>query len=348
MNIKKIHQINEDEKIQLKNRIHHSIKKHTIERKRKRKKRSIYFSVAASVLFIFGVSFFYQMRESKNYIEQYVEVNKTTAPIHDGDVKVVLSNQEVINLKEEAPSIVYSNNGGTIKVNNENIAYKDTVSKIEIYNSIIVPYGKRSFITLSDGSKVWMNSGSKLTYLASFKEDKREVYLEGEAIFEVTHNKERPFYVLTKDNRVEVLGTVFNVSNYSDDDFTQTTLKSGSVEIKYASNSLFGSSTTRITPGTMASYSRSTKEISKKTVNVDEYMSWRDGFFIFHSESLTNILRKVSRYYNVKIVLNEAMLKELKFSGSLDLKDTIEEVMELLKETSKFNYQKIDNQIIIN
>ena len=193
-----------------------------------------------------------------------------------------------------------------------------------------------------------MNSGSKLTYLANFEEDKREAYLEGEAIFEVTHNKERPFYVFTKDNRVEVLGTVFNVSNYSDDDFTETTLKSGSVEIKYASNSLFSSSTTRITPGTMATYNRTTKEISKKVVNVDEYMSWRDGIFIFHSESLINILRKVSRYYNVKITVNEKALKKLKFSGSLDLKETIEEVMQLLKESTKFNYQKIDNQIIIN
>ncbi len=348
MNIKKIHRINEDEKTRLRNRIHHSIKKHAIESKRKRKKRSIYFSVAASVLFIFGISFFYEMKESRSYIEQYVEVNQTTAPIHNGEVKIVLNNQKIINLKEEAPSIVYTNNGETIRVNNEDIAHKDTISKKEVFNSIIVPYGKRSFITLSDGSKVWMNSGSKLTYLANFKEDKREVYLEGEAIFEVTHNKERPFYVVTKDNRVEVLGTVFNVSNYSDDDFTETTLKSGSVEIKYASNSLFGTSTTRITPGTMASYNRSTKEIHKKTVNVDEYMSWRDGFFIFHSESLTNILRKVSRYYNVKITVNETALKELKFSGSLDLRDTIEEVMELLKETSKFNYQKIDNQIIIN
>ena len=126
-----------------------------------------------------------------------------------------------------------------------------------MYNTLIVPYGKRSQLQLADGSKVWLNSGSKLVYPVTFEGKRREVYIEGEAIFDVAHNAKQPFIVLSKDHEIEVLGTLFNVSNYLDDESISTTLKNGSVQIRYKTDSfLKGRKVLKIVPGTRSVYKK--------------------------------------------------------------------------------------------
>lgn len=350
MNKKHTYIISKEEKKELQHRINTSIRK--VQQKEKRnRKRFFYFSSAASVIILIGATFIYNYKKSSDTLYQYVEItNINNASLTDGTIKVIQNNKEVISLHEENPSITYSKTGKSIQVNNKKVAVSETTdTHTETFNTIVVPYGKRSFLTLSDGSKVWLNSGSKLTYASTFKKDKREVHLTGEAIFDVAHDKERPFHVLTHDYDVEVLGTVFNVSSYPEDSFTKTSLKSGSVKINYGTADFFGKrSSLKIIPGNQISYDRVSRKITRGKEDILACMSWRDGVFIFHKKNLSDIIKKASRYYNIDIESDHPEIEKLTFSGSLDLKDSIEEVLDVLKETTKFTYIKQDQKIIIN
>ncbi len=335
--------LTKEEKENLKSRIHTSI--HEYEKMRKKKRLYYFLGAAAAVVSVFFTSiFYYNNYDNSSKIRNYVEVNQIDIS-KEGDVKLVLNENEEIKIKEKVSSIEYSSSGNKVDINN---ATKVDQSSKDNFNTIIVPYGKRTKITLSEGTKVWLNSGSKLTYPVVFNEDKREVHLVGEAIFDVRHNKEKPFFVITNDYNIKVLGTVFNVSSYEDDSFTSTALERGSVEIKYPSNSIFGKSTLKITPGTLAVYNSSSKIIKSNKVDVTKYMSWRDGKFIFKKQRLNDIVKKLSRYYNVNITIENTELNGETFSGHLDLKDSIEKVLEVIKETTDLKYKKEAGKIVIN
>ena len=335
--------LTEKEKEFLKSRINTSIVEHN--RKRKKRKVTYFFGMAAAMISVLLLSIVYQNKFTKtSKIKNYVDANKVNL-IREGDVKLVLHDNKEINIQEKESNIEYSSTGDQVNINSsEKVAQ---VAK-ESYNTILVPYGKRTKLTLSDGTKVWLNSGSKLTYPVAFVGNKREVHLTGEAIFDVRHNQKKPFYVLTNDYDIKVLGTVFNVSSYEDDSYTSTALERGSVEIKYTSNSIFGNSKIKIKPGTLAVYSHKNKTIRSSNVDVAKYMSWREGKFIFKKERLSGIVKKLSRFYNVQIVINDEDLKNETFSGHLDLKDSIEKVIEIIKETTDLKYEKENGKIVIN
>jgi ferric-dicitrate binding protein FerR (iron transport regulator) len=216
-----------------------------------------------------------------------------------------------------------------------------------VINAVIVPYGKRTRVTLSDQSVVWLNSGSRLVFPAKFGKQKREVYLEGEAIFEVAHDSAHPFHVLTESLNVKVLGTVFNISAYRDDSLTSTVLVMGSVELSYPGKGLFRNSGCRMAPGMLVSYDPGTGNIQSSEVDTRLYTSWRDGYLIFHKQPLINILKKISRYYNVEIRLEDPVLGNETFSGSLDLKTTAPDLLEVVTEIIHARVEDVDNQIII-
>ncbi len=267
----------------------------------------------------------------------------------ESNVKLVLSNDREVKINENSVNIAYSANGQNVQINNsENIKQQDSGNKEPMYNTILVPYGKRSQIVLSDGSKVWLNAGTKFTYPAKFSEKRREVFLLGEAIFEVTHDADNPFYVVTEDYQVKVLGTVFNVSSYADDGFTSTALESGRVEIDFPRTPGLESQVVKMLPGTLTTYRKSEKQLKLIKTDIEQYMSWRKGSFIFNNCELRNIVKKIARHYNMQITIENEKLEQRKFSGSLDITEDIEHTLNILKETASFNYHKENNQILIN
>src|SRR5690606_16687561 len=177
-----------------------------------------------------------------------------------------------------------------------------------------------------------LNSGSKLVFPAHFSADKREVYLEGEAIFEVAHDKRHPFLVQSQHHEIEVLGTVFNVSNYNDDPSIYTVLQSGSIQINFTENQLFDiQNHLKIAPGTLATFDKNGKGVITETVDTAPYFAWREGVFIFKNTTLQSIMKKISRYYNVEIIITNEKLANETFSGHLDLKENIEHLMQIIK-----------------
>jgi|AntDeeMinimDraft_5_1070356.scaffolds.fasta_scaffold00437_10 hypothetical protein len=331
----------------LKNRIFSSI--YSCKR-RKRIFRNTFAASVAIIIAIVTISM-YNGDDKIPSIEKFAQTQSNR--FNDQNVQLILSETEKVDITDADANITYSNSGEEVCIGTSGrVDQKVASSKGTVYNTLIIPYGKRSEIVLADGSKVWLNSGSKLVFPAKFALEKREVYLEGEAIFEVIHNKSKPFFVKSQNHEIKVLGTVFNVSNYDDDKAIYTVLKSGSVQINYTVNSIFNAEKNiRIKPGMMCTFDKTKRSTKETNVNVERYFSWRDGVFIFKNDSLKSIMKKISRYYNVEIVIaNTARAKET-FSGYLDVRDNIKSVLQIIKEAGPKGFEfkfSTDDKIIIN
>jgi len=328
-----------EERQKLKNRIFESIRAYD-----KRRSLWIYSSVAASIALIAGFFYFNSMQNFNNLPAAY-----HTAAAEDfeniTDVVLQLSENENVLIKDDSSRIEYSSDDHAIKISNSKTIRKEEIAA-NSYNTLIVPYGKRSEIILSDGTKVWLNSGSKLVYPSFFSGSKREVFLIGEAIFDVVENKEKPFYVSTNDYVVKVLGTVFNISNYPDDAFTSTVLKSGLVQIDYREKGVFRfKKSIELLPGNKATYQRGNDKLITSKVDVDPYFSWKDGVLMFKNDPLENIIKRVSRYYNVEVLITSDELKHERFSGHLNLKEDIIQVIEVINESAGqvFEIERTEN-----
>ncbi|SHG81617.1 FecR family protein [Flagellimonas flava] len=339
--------INREEKERLRQRITNSIFRYN----RNKKRVKYVVGAAASITFLGSLGFYGYTNDSSS-IEDYVKATEHFVDSQNSeDVTLILDGDTNINIGEENSDIKYSDSGSQVTIgSSKQLDQAAEKNNVVVYNTLIVPYGRRSQIELSDGSKVWLNSGSKLVYPVVFKGKHREVYLEGEGIFDVTHNKKQPFVVKSDNHEIEVLGTVFNVSSYPDDESISTTLKSGSVSVSFKEDSFFGSTKKlKITPGTQSVYFKNGNAIKSRKVDVTKYFSWREGVFIFKRDDLKYIMKRLSRYYNVDIVINDEVLEAQTFSGYLDLKDDVENVVKIIKETANFEYTKQnDNQISIN
>lgn len=325
------------EKEELGYRIDRSISKH------KRRNLMVRISAAAVLLVVIGISAII-FRSTDSAISVYARNMQQVE--QSSNTRLILSGKKEVLIKSNDSKIAYVGSGNEIKIDTGVVSQAVDDDEM-VYNTVIVPYGKRTQITLSDNSSVWLNSGSKLVYPARFANDKREVYLEGEAIFEVSHNKQHPFHVLTHDVEVRVLGTVFDLSAYNDDKTTSTVLESGSVEMKENNGSLFGTSKVTMVPGTMAVYSKGGNEIEQSKVDVKQYTSWREGYITCEKQSLGDILKKISRYYNVSIQVGDKSLENETFTGNLDLRNSASQVLAIIAEFINIKIENSNNQILI-
>ena len=255
--------------------------------------------------------------------------------------KIILANGSIREFDTEQTTIQQTSSGN-LAINNDTTEIKSNNTPSERIQ-IIIPYGKRSEILLADGTHIWLNSGSQLSYPAEFKTDSREVYLSGEAFFDVKPNPNKPFYVITRDIRIKVLGTSFNVSSYNEDNTTQTVLLKGKVSA--GKNQLFAK-TLELIPGERLIYDKNSDNLTKDQVDVKLYASWVSGYLIFDNEPITEVYKKLERYYN-KNILVEAGLDEISFSGKLDLKDKIEDVLENISFASFVNVSESNGSFII-
>lgn len=334
-----------------KNVLKHKILKSVDNLSRRKRRNQIAIGVVACLVMFGGGLGFYFLNTPTTSITEFVNTSGDIDVNQSDNVVLILGQGENLNIHEENSIINYSSTGQKVTIgNNKEIDQETSKNNKTLYNTLLVPYGKRSKIKLSDGSIVWLNSGSKLVYPSVFNGDKRELYLEGEAIFDVAHNKNKPFIVISENQEIEVLGTVFGVTNYKDENALNTVLKSGSVQISYnnSSSSHLHNDKMKISPGTKASYNKKTKSMVSEKVNVDHYFSWRDGVFIFKNNDLKHITNRISRYYNLKIeITNDDLAKET-FSGYLDLNEDIDKVIQNIKASTNMNYTLIEDRIIIN
>ena len=208
-------------------------------------------------------------------------------------------------------------------------------------NELIIPKGGEYQVVLADGTKVWLNSASRLIYPQSFMGKERRVVLSGEAFFDVTHDAERPFVVETSRMNVKVLGTRFNVNDYDDNEEVSTTLVNGSVEIISGDQQAF-----RLVPGEQA-YGKE-NELEKREVNVRLYTSWIDGKFLFNNTELEEIAKQISRWYDVEIFFSSESVKKVRFTGAIVKFKPLEDLVRMIESTSQVRFSVKGRTIVIS
>lgn len=307
-----------------------------INKKKKRNSRRIVLSisaVAASIaIFIISLHFIFNKENHVQDIATFAQTLPDNNNLYSSDTKLILSENNTVTLNNTESSIEYE--GDAIKADN-NLILKEESS---LYNQLITPYGKRSSITFSDGTKAWVNAGSRLIYPAEFSKEKREIYVDGEIYIEVSEDKKRPFVIKTKQMDISVLGTKFNVSAYEDDKIKNVVLLSGSVSI--SSNTHNKDKEIILTPNQM--YSDLENSYSVENVDASIYILWAQGLYQFESEELGNIITRLERYYGIKIECDTA-IAELKCSGKLDLKDDLNKLLTELSRALPIKYRQNAN-----
>jgi ferric-dicitrate binding protein FerR (iron transport regulator) len=241
-----------------------------------------------------------------------------------------------------------------------------------VYNQVQVPLGSKTMIVLADGTKVWLNAGSKLRYPANFSNATRDVYLEGEAYFNVTKQLKRKFIVHTPYLNIKVLGTEFNVKAYPEEKTIQTTLVKGAITIENAENKSILKQPVSLAPNQFASFNKTvtdrlvaSPQVKKKQnientvrseikeeplvivpkINPVIYTSWKEDRWIIEGEELASLAVKLERRYNVKISIKSESLKKYRFSGTLQ-DETLEQVLNIIKITAPIKYS-IDKKNVV-
>ncbi|MBD1424712.1 FecR family protein [Sphingobacterium arenae] len=261
-----------------------------------------------------------------------MEVAAHILPSQNGAV-LSISDGRNIQLRSEESGII---TGEQLRYADGSPLFEDGAPVNDAMMTLSVPRGSDFYVVLADGTKVWMNAESELRYPQTFTGTKRVVQLTGEAYFEVIKNKQKPFVVETPTEHIEVLGTHFNVNSYPKERKSSVTLVEGKVVV-----SVDGQDRQVLHPGQQSIVQG--KQLRVQNVNIDEYIAWKNGEFMFNEESLMSAGRKIGRWYNLEIDVDPA-LKDLYLWGSVPRKENFGEVLKLIQLTNKHVKVKIEGR----
>jgi transmembrane sensor len=209
-------------------------------------------------------------------------------------------------------------------------------------NRLVVPAGQRAQLTLPDGTSVWLNAQSTLTYPARFSGRSRRVTVSGEAYFDVASNSRKPFIVSTQEMEMRVLGTEFNVYSYPEADYIRTDLVEGSLMV-YSKRS----PQTRVTLKPNEQVVMREGKMYVRKINSPDYFLWKDGIYSFENERLIDIIEKLQLYYDVKIIVKDPEIFNVRYTGKFRQRDGIDEILRIIQKIQKFNVQKdTENNVI--
>lgn len=249
--------------------------------------------------------------------------NQAVLTLANGD-KITLDDKANGLLSEESGVIITKNDDGQLK-------YEVEASAKATTHTMTTPRGGQYQLVLADGTKVWLNADSKITFPTRFDGAIRSVEITGEAYFEVAKNKDKPFKVISKSQVIEVLGTHFNVNNYDNEEVAKTTLLEGSVKISAISNGAINSSSSRVLkPGEQAALRTNDDKIKVSEADLETAIAWKNGYFRFSRIDMQSMMRQVARWYDVEVEYKGAISKDL-FVGNLRRSDDIKEVLRILQ-----------------
>ena len=260
------------------------------------------------------------------------------------DVQLIIGEKKTIAMAEDADISWTKEDEIEVNGRSSNSTYKSRIDADVTYSTLLVPYGKRSFLTLRDGTKVWINSGTEVRFPVNMEGKERSIYVDGEIYIEVAKDKERPFYVHTSGFDVRVYGTKFNVTSYKAD--KSVVLVEGSVSVcskeetkEKEAKEIF------LHPDQM--YHTTNRGPMITHVNALQYITWKDGIWQFTSESLESIALRLSRYYGVDIHCDEKTAVK-SCTGKLILFDDVDKTLRIIEEIFGVRYETNQNEIIIS
>jgi transmembrane sensor len=310
--------------------------------------QSKWVKIAATALIFFTAGFlFFQHQKNSTKVNTAQLNNNTASLIFPGSKKATLTtgNGKVILLNDAANGVLdHTNAGNVVKINTGQIVYHNSrhsaTTSLMVYNTLSTPKGGEYQLILPDGTKIWLNAASSITYPTAFTGKERRVTLIGEAYFEVAKNKEKPFYVNVNNTQIRVLGTHFNIEAYNDDIEMTTTLLEGSVQVTKNKAISF------LQPGQKAVIPNNSDKIAVSTANIREAIAWKNGYFIFDDEDITGIMKKVSRWYDVSVSYKDNT-GDQKFGGTFYRAKSITELLQYLGKIGKVHFAVEGRRIIV-
>lgn len=242
---------------------------------------------------------------------------------------------------------IAKDNGVEIHKNEKSLVYSDDSVLVDkpvkmAYNRLEVPRGGEFNIVLQDGTEVWLNADSRLIYPVAFHGKERVVTLEGEAFFVVKRDTARPFFVVSGDQKVRVLGTEFNICAYPDESLVYTTLVEGRVAVEVGDRKL------TLQPGEQSVMDVNDKTLNKQPVNVDEFVGWRKNMFVFEDQNLEQIMAKLTRWYDVKVFYLNEEAKNIIFKGNLPRYAEFSTILEIIEKSSDVKFEVKDHVVTVN
>ena len=302
-------------------------------------KWGVRYAAVVLVLLSAGVYYWWNSEEVREEVPVLYQIAAGTTgarlTLGDGSVVDVLKDRAV-ELKEVDGTKIVTDSIGI------DYSTQETVDTAEVMNTVQTLTGMEYMLTLSDGTKVFLNAETKLKFPTKFQKEERVVVLEGEAYFEVRKDATHPFIVKANDVDVKVLGTSFNLRSYSDENSIATTLVSGKVAV-YA-----GENSEEIVPGEQAVYMKETGKMEVKPIDVTLYTAWHTGKFIFRNETLEEMMSYLSRWYGVKYRFIDEGAKKLQIGARLDRYNNMNPIIEMLKKTGLVNITQVDNMLYIS
>ena len=272
-----------------------------------------------------------------------VQESKKVARITPGTQKAILhlDNGEQVVLADNNTVIVEDSLSGKIEQVDKALVYQTESSmKEERFNVLEIPNGGEFQVTLADGTKVWLNAGTKLTYPIAFVGKERRVRLEGEGYFEVERDENKPFIVEINGMEVKVLGTSFNLRSFAADNRSTAILVSGKIEVRTPTECI------KLSPNQRVDLLIGENKLDVREVDAATYSAWTKGRFVFRRERLETILDDVSRWYNVTVFYEQSSVKDILFSGIMERYADISQTLEMLERTGKVSFI-VDKQKIM-
>lgn len=304
---------------------------------------------AAAVLLILCSVGLLLFKKDRNEIAVVKKSEKTTAVIKPGKNQAILtlSDGSTIGLNEEEKGIVLSKNGLLVtKSGDGELKYETNEELIPTTNTITTPRGGQYQLVLTDGTKVWLNAQSSIKFPTRFAGDTRVVHITGEVYFEVAKNKKMPFLVHTNNQKIEVLGTHFNVNTYIDEAAEKTTLIEGSVKVAKVRDGFAEMNSAKLLrPGQEALLTSESSLIKVGTADTEAAISWKNGYFKFDKADIQTVMRQISRWYDVDVKYVGNKSSDL-FVGKIKRTEEIQGILRIL-ERSKINTSVKGRTIII-
>ena len=304
---------------------------------------------AAAVLVLIGLALFYKLNNFGNEIQNGIvntqelieEEGHITISLSDGTKQVLVKSESSV-ITDKSGKVIGTTKNGAIVFggSDEKIGYENPD-----YSEIFIPYGEKFVIQLTDGTKVWLNSGSRLRFAQNLNRTSGErlVFLDGEAFFDVAKDKSRPFIVKTGDLDIQVLGTKFNVSGYKMDRQISTTLVEGSVRVM---NTQKNRNQIELKPSYQATFKRDDGNLSKNLVDTDLFTAWMSDRLVVNGLTFSEILEKLERSYNVTISNSAINLQNQVYKGEFQNED-LETILKTISISTPFNYNIKGNQVTI-
>ena len=289
-------------------------------------------SILLPVIMFTGLAYYFNVfqQDSLANINEVIKPGeqKATLILSDGVVLDLQSENAKKEIKQGKAQITNQNNTLTYTAVEEVVAEKVAEIQPLIYNELVTPRGGGYKLTLADGTEVWLNAASTLKFPVSFTDSTRQVFLEGEAFFDVSHNG-KPFIVSANNMDIRVLGTSFNVSAYPEEPSSKTTLVEGSIKLTVSDIEKI------LSPDEQAVISKDNFDVTIHTVNTELYTSWINGKIEFNQEDLDGVMRRLARWYDFEYSFENEQARNFHFTARIENTERISSILEMLELTTK-------------